>query len=138
LPGAVAVPNVALIGLIALFGALGALTRWGLSAWVGRVTDGAALPWGTVAVNVIGCLIFGLIAELSAQREMISTQTRAIVLVGFFGAFTTFSTFAYESSELLRAGRTMAALLNISIQNVAGLAAIILGVGAARLVSSAS
>ena len=76
---------------IALAGALGTLARYGLGGAVQTVL-GQNFPWGTLVVNAIGCLLFGLVWTLAEERLLISGHLRFIVLVGFMGAFTTFST----------------------------------------------
>jgi CrcB protein len=79
----------------------GTLARYALQGLVQRLFN-ASFPWGTVAVNLLGCFAFGVVWSLAEERLLISGQTRTILLVGFMGAFTTFSTFAFETSELLR------------------------------------
>ncbi len=117
---------------IAFFGALGALARYGLGGWVQRQASGA-FPWGTVAVNLSGCLAFGLIWTLASERHLIGGEWRVILLVGFLGAYTTFSSFVFETGEMMRAGEWLAALGNMALQNVLGLAALFAGIVLGRL-----
>jgi CrcB protein len=112
--------------LIALAGAAGTLSRYGLSALVYRLAGGT-FPWATLAVNVVGCFCFGLVWALGEGRGWMTPETRLIVLVGFMGAFTTFSTFAFETDGLMRTGRWLEAGGNIILQNVVGIAAVALG-----------
>jgi CrcB protein len=114
---------------VAVGGALGSLARYGLSAFVLRAT-GALFPIGTFAVNALGCLVFGVIAGVSEQRVALSPETRAFVLVGVLGGFTTFSSYIFESTALVRDGQFAAAALNIAGQVVAGLAAFWIGLAA--------
>jgi CrcB protein len=108
--------------VIALGGAVGALARYGLSGAVHRFAS-PYFPWGTFVVNVAGCLVFGFIAGLTDERLTIDQTTRAFLLVGVLGAFTTFSTFSFETVELLRNGETAAALMNAGGQLLLGMGA---------------
>ena len=116
---------------IALAGAAGTLARWGLSAAVYRLAGGA-FPFGTLAVNVLGSFLFGIIWVLGEQRGILSPGVRLVILVGFMGAFTTFSTFAFETDALLRTGRYWTAAVSVLLQNGAGVAAVVLGLAAGR------
>lgn len=120
------------IALIALAGALGTISRYTLSSLVQRIC-GTGFPWGTLVVNAIGCFLFGLVWSLADERMVISDQTRVIVLGGFMGAFTTFSTFAFETSGLLNESHWMLAGGNLILQNALGVACIFLGFAASRL-----
>ncbi len=117
--------------LIACAGGLGALARYGLSGVVQRAA-GSDFPWGTTVVNVTGCLAFGLLWSWMGARLSIGGEVRAIVLVGFMGAFTTFSTFAFETAQLLHGAQWLAAAGNLAIQNVVGIAAMFLGLAIGR------
>jgi CrcB protein len=118
--------------LIALAGGLGALARYGLTNLVHR-GFGWSVPWGTAVVNVVGCLVFGLIWGLSESRLGLSTEQRLVVLVGFVGSFTTFSTFIFEVGMQAKASQWFAVLGNMVGQNVVGVAALVAGLGLARL-----
>jgi fluoride exporter len=111
---------------IAAGGAVGAVARYTFAALVYRVVP-TLFPVGTFAVNVAGCLVFGLLAGLAEQRFAFGPVARSFLLVGVLGAFTTFSTFAFESVELVRDGQFLWALLNVGGQVVAGLAGIWVG-----------
>ena len=119
--------------LLGLAGGLGALARYGIGGAVHRVM-GAGFPWGTAAANLIGCFLFGLIWSLAEERLMISSQVRLIVLTGFMGSFTTFSTFIFESGMFVRDQQWFLALANLAGQNILGLAALAAGFALARLV----
>lgn len=119
--------------LIALGGGAGALSRYILAGLAQRF-GGGSFPVGTFAVNALGCLLFGLIWGLMENRAAIGPHTRLMVLTGFLGAFTTFSTYAFESAALMRAGQWMFALLNIAGQNIVGIALLMTGLMLARLV----
>jgi CrcB protein len=87
---------------IALGGAFGAVIRYAVSGWV-QLRASGTFPWGTLAVNVVGCLLMGLLAPLMLERAR--PEYRMLVLVGVLGAFTTFSTFGFETLERLNNGQ---------------------------------
>ena len=118
---------------IGIGGALGALARYGLGGWVQR-SCGAGFPWGTLVVNLVGCFLFGLAWSLAEQRLRISGEMRAVFFIGFMGAFTTFSTFAYETANLMRDAQFASAAANALVQNVVGVAFILLGLALGRAV----
>ena len=117
---------------IALAGALGALARYGLTGLVQRLT-GAAFPWGTAVVNLSGCFLFGLVWIWFTERTSLPGDVRIIVLTGFMGAFTTFSTFIFETGGLVQDGQWLAAGANLILQNVTGLIALLLGTALGRM-----
>ncbi|MBU1001517.1 MAG: fluoride efflux transporter CrcB [Proteobacteria bacterium] len=119
--------------LIALAGGAGALSRYGLAGLVQRLVGGS-FPLGTFAVNMLGCLLFGLVWGIFEDRTAFGPQARVMVLTGFMGAFTTFSTFAFESVALMRAGQWLFAAVNIAGQNLIGLALLFAGLKLARLI----
>jgi CrcB protein len=122
--------------LISLAGALGTLARYGLAAAVYSAL-GTAFPWGTLAVNVLGCLIFGAVMQAWGVN-VLSDELRAVISIGFLGAFTTFSTFSYESLAHLQEGRAAVALCNIAVSVLLGLGACWLGVLAAKAIWGAA
>jgi CrcB protein len=93
-------------------GALGALGRYWMSGGVYRLL-GRDFPWGTLTVNVVGSFLMGLLVVLFLERLAVEPEWRAAVLVGFLGAFTTFSTFSIETLTLIEEGFTAKALLNV-------------------------
>jgi CrcB protein len=88
---------------------------------------GARLPWATVAVNVLGSMLFGVLWALTENRMPISATLRLALLTGFLGAFTTFSTFAFETVQLAQNGRPGAAVLQVLLQTGASFGAILIG-----------
>lgn len=97
---------------IALGGALGALLRWGLANGVHAVL-GRAFPYGTLVVNVLGCLLIGVLFVLLVERLDLAAVWRGAILIGLLGGFTTFSTFTLETLTLLESGAWMRAGLNV-------------------------
>jgi fluoride exporter len=117
--------------LLAVAGSLGTLARYGLGGLV-QEHCGKVFPWGTVVVNLSGCLVFGILWAALEGRWPTSGETRTIVLVGFLGAFTTFSTFMFESTQLLHDSQWLPALGYMTIHNVGGLVAIVVGMNVGR------
>ena len=124
-------PSIQTAGAIALFGALGCLTRYWLSGlvytWAGR-----AFPWGTFAVNIVGAFLIGLIMEFSMRSTLISPSLRIGLTIGFLGGLTTFSTFSYETFRLLEDGELLIAMANVLASVVVCLLFTWIGILAAR------
>ena len=118
--------------LIGIGGALGAIARYALAGLVHRFTS-PFFPYGTVAVNLVGCLCFGLIVGLADERFVIGPTGRAFVLIGLIGGFTTFSSYTFETFELLRAGDVARAMANAGGQVIGGLIALWAGYSLARV-----
>jgi CrcB protein len=119
--------------LVALGGLVGSAARY----WIGGVvqrTSNADFPWGTLAVNILGCFLIGLIMTLSLERGVVGANLRLSLTVGFCGGFTTMSTFGYETLALLRDGAIVAAVANSSLTVVLGLCAVWLGTLVARVI----
>lgn len=117
--------------LLAVAGALGTLARVGLSGAVQRWA-GEGFPAGTLAVNAAGSFLFGLIWPLAEERLLLTPQARSIALAGFMGAFTTFSTFAFETGQFLSRGEWAMAAANLAAQNILGIGLFIAGAALAR------
>jgi CrcB protein len=120
------------LALLALAGALGTLARYGLAGLAQKLC-GASFPWGTLAVNIIGCFLAGLLWALFETRWAVSGETRILILVGFMGAFTTFSAYILETSELVWASEWLHAAGNVALQNIVGFAALFAGAALGRL-----
>ncbi len=88
---------------IALAGLVGTLLRYWLSGFVAR-QSGETFPWGTMAVNLIGCLVAGVVFFLTEERLLVSPPVRTVILIGLLGGFTTFSSFGLQTFTLLRDG----------------------------------
>ena len=111
---------------IGIGGFLGAIARYGVAVWIGRQW-GRSFPLGTFVVNVSGSFLIGLLMSLFTERFMVNPQWRLLFVVGFLGAYTTFSTFEYETGTLLRDGEWLIATLNIVLSVLVGFAALKLG-----------
>ncbi len=119
--------------LLAAAGALGTLARYGLGG-IAQRAFGSNFAWGTLAVNLTGCLFFGLVWALSENRLNITSQMRVVIFIGFFGAFTTFSSFVFETAEMLDDSQWLWAAGNFVIHNIAGLLCLILGLAIGRVI----
>ncbi len=118
--------------LLALAGTAGTLARYWLGGVVQRLC-GADFPWGTLVINASGCLLFGFVWTLAEERFLISGETRVIILTGFIGAYTTFSTFAFETAEQLRGTQWLLAAANLGAELGLGLACMFAGFFLGRL-----
>ena len=125
--------NVLLVGL---GGAAGAIARYLLGGIV-QERSGSLFPWGTLAVNVLGCLVMGLLAGLADARGFMTPGTRALLVVGVLGGFTTFSAFGNETMNLLLDRDLTRAALNVGLNVVLGVAAVWAGRAAILLVKGA-
>lgn len=118
--------------LIALGGAAGTLARYGVSLAGARSAERFNFPVGTVAVNLLGCFLIGLLNGLFADRVTIRPEVRAALVVGFLGGFTTFSSYAWETTALLEKRETVRLAATVLVSNVAGLLLVILGYAMGR------
>lgn len=119
---------------IAVAGAAGALARYGLSGLMHRFL-GAGFPWGTLAVNLAGCFLLGLLLEVSRQSGWVSPGFRTVAGIGFLGAFTTFSTFGVETYRSLESGDWLVAALNVLANVIGGLLLVAAGSSLARFLT---
>lgn len=117
------------LAYVALGGALGALARYGISGWV-YDRMGESFPWGTLVVNLVGCLALGLVIRW-LQVSAVSPEVRPFLTIGVLGAFTTFSTFSYETVALLQEGQWLRAGLYMGGSVVLGLIAMLAGMALA-------
>lgn len=118
--------------LVGLGGFFGSVLRYLVSGWVQGFAPGLTFPWGTLSVNLAGCFLLGIAAGWMEVRGMLAPETRLLVVVGFLGGFTTFSTFGLECFGLLQEqayGRLTGTLLG-SVGG--GVLAVALGVALAR------
>ena len=117
--------------LVGIGGAFGSILRYSVSGLVQDLSKSIAFPYGTLVVNLIGCLTIGFLSQLAESRGYFTAETRALVFVGILGGFTTFSTFGNETMNLWRDGESAFAALNIVAHLVLGLGAVWLGRGVA-------
>lgn len=119
------------IALLGLGATVGASARYYLTLWV-ALRLGVAFPYGTLAVNILGCFILGAFLTLAEARLQGHPELRLLVSTGFCGSLTTFSTFGYETVGLLSNGNYLAAALNIGGSGLLGIVAVVLGAALVR------
>lgn len=129
--------NFSMFLSVGLGGFFGAIARWSLSGLVQKYFGGV-FPYGTLTVNVLGCLILGLIMTCIDQRNMFSPQLRLLMTTGFLGSLTTFSTFSYESYSLLKNDMAKQAFSYVALNLVLGFIGIWLGIQLAKLIPGSS
>jgi CrcB protein len=122
--------NILLVGL---GGFAGAVARHLLGGWILHHTVSARFPWSTFAVNVLGCLLIGVLAGLAERFEMIGPAARLLLFTGVLGGFTTFSAFGLETTFLMRRGEILVALAYIAGSVMIGIGALWLGLRAVYL-----
>ena len=119
---------------VGLGGFVGAVARYVVSGWVHRVA-GVGFPWGTLTVNLAGCLALGALMGLVEARMAIAPAWRLFLGLGVLGSFTTFSSFGYETVELIRGGEFGLAFANAAGSLVFGAVAVVAGVALARWIA---
>lgn len=112
---------------VALGGALGSVSRYLLGTWVQSASRSIDFPFGTLAVNLIGCFVIGFLSQLAEARGVFTQEARALIFIGILGGFTTFSSFGNDTINLFRDGETFNALANVGANVILGLAFVWLG-----------
>lgn len=112
--------------LVAVAGAAGAVSRYGVGVLAAR-TLGDQFAFGTLVVNVVGCLALGVLVEAERATGLVTHPLRMLLIVGFLGAFTTFSAFGYETLRFVQDGAPSLAMLNLSANLVLGLGGVWVG-----------
>ena len=112
---------------LAIAGALGAVSRFLLSGAAYRLL-GSGFPYGTLCVNIIGSFLIGLVMQIGLNTDIIPQSLRTVITVGFLGAFTTFSTFSFETLNYIQDGVWGMALLNIAVNVIVCLLAVFAGI----------
>lgn len=110
-----------------LGGGIGTISRYFISGTMQSLL-GARFPYGTLIVNLLGCFLIGLLTVVLDQKFQMAPNLRLIVIVGFLGAFTTFSTFIFETANLIRDGQSLTAFLNVAVSVVIGFTVFRMGV----------
>lgn len=126
--------NPTQLGLIAIGGALGALSRYYVGYWVQSHMPKSQFPWGTFVINASGSFLLGLIMTLLTARILVSPNWRPLISIGFIGAYTTFSTFEYETAQITS---SWLALCNLVGSVVIGYGCVIFGIRLADVIASA-
>jgi fluoride exporter len=119
---------------IAVGGAAGSVARYLVDGWVlDRL--GGSYPYGTLAVNMTGAFVLGLLSALTIDRSILPADIRAPVMIGFLGAYTTFSTLMLESWRLVESGDVVAGTLNVVGSMALGIAAVVAGLTIGRVIA---
>lgn len=119
---------------VGLGGFIGSILRYLLGGFVNRLEIGALFPFGTLVVNVVGCLAIGFLVGMVDSKGFLSLQGRLLLFTGVLGGFTTFSTFAYETTQLFRVSQGAMAVINICLQGAFGLGGVWVGETVSRWV----
>lgn len=118
--------------LVGLAGFIGTVGRYLMSGVIAK-RYGETFPMGTLLVNLIGCFLVGLLFYLLEERFLVNQTARTVILIGFLGGFTTFSSFGLQTFTLLRDGESGLAVLNIAASNLVGLLLVWAGYTLARV-----
>jgi len=113
--------------LVGLGGFIGAVLRYLISGCIQNLTQSVAFPYGTLAVNITGCFLIGILSHLVESQAGITVEMRLLLIIGLLGSFTTYSTFSNETMNLLQDQRLLLALLNVATHTILGLSAVLLG-----------
>ena len=111
---------------------IGGVLRYLASTWVQKLSGAVTLPLGTAFVNILGCLLIGILAQMAETKALFTPEVRLLVMVGILGGFTTFSTFGYETFQLLGGGQYLEAILTVVTQVVVGVVCVALGYSLGR------
>lgn len=118
--------------LVFLGGGLGAVSRFALTSLISAKVE-TVFPWGTFAVNILGCFLIGVLFDV-LERELIGSDFRLLLQTGFLGGFTTFSSFGLETFSMLEAGDRVTGVSYLAASNVAGVLAVFLGILVSRAI----
>jgi CrcB protein len=113
--------------LVGIGGFVGAILRFVIGAQAQEFSRSVTFPFGTLVVNVVGCLVIGFLSYLVEVRGALTPNIRVLLMSGLIGAFTTFSSFSLETLNLLFGGKILLALTNLAANNLLGLAAVWIG-----------
>ena len=113
--------------LIAVFGAMGTLARYGLQGLV-QIRIGSTFPFGTLLINPTGCFLLGLIGQATLNRMIVPPEWRVAIAVGFFGGYTTFSSFGWETAKMLESGEWLRAITYVATSVIVGLLLSVAGI----------
>ena len=115
-------------------GFIGSTLRYVVAGWVQQLSKSLDFPYGTLAVNLIGCFVIGFLGELAEARGIFASETRLLIFIGLLGGFTTFSSFGNDTLNLVRSGQMLNALTNVAVNVLFGLLLVWLGRTVAYLV----
>jgi CrcB protein len=113
--------------IVGMGGFLGTVFRFMLVEWVHKLLNDPWYPYGTFAVNVLGCLLIGFLGGLAENKGLLGSEMRLFFVIGLLGGFTTFSAFGYETHAFFKDTQVLAAMMNIMSHVVLGIGAVFLG-----------
>ncbi len=119
--------------IVGIGGFVGAIVRYALAVWIGQAW-GRSFPLGTFVINVTGSFLIGLLMTLFTERYSFDPAWRLLFVVGFLGAYTTFSTFEYETGKLIRDSEWLVAAMNVVFSVTVGFIALKLGEVLAKII----
>lgn len=122
------------IFIVGIGGFIGSALRYLVSGWAQELSQMLDFPYGTLTVNLVGCFMIGLLAQLAEARGVFTSEARLLVFIGVLGGFTTFSSFGNDTLNLARSGQMLNALVNIAANVVLGLLLVWLGRNAAQFI----
>ena len=108
-------------------GFIGAIMRYAVTHWTRDLTSQSGFPYGTLIANLLGCLLIGALSVFAETHDWMTPAARAFLMIGFLGAFTTFSTFGLESHNLFQAGNAIKAAANVGLHVFLGILCVVLG-----------
>lgn len=127
--------QIYLVGLVGIGGGLGAIMRYALGGWVLHHSENARFPVSTFVINILGCLVAGLLTGLAEKYGLFSEQGKIFLFTGILGGFTTYSAFGLETTLLLRRGEYGIAAAYVSLSIAVGVAALWMGIRAIELMA---
>lgn len=119
--------------MVGMGGFAGSICRYLVSDLTQRLFNNPFFPYGTLTVNVLGCLLIGFLGGLSETRQIFTPEVRALILIGFLGGFTTFSTFGYEIFTAGRDGQMISVITNLLLHLILGLGSVWFGFSLSKL-----
>ena len=117
---------------VVLAGGTGTAARYGIVTLFGRFNAAGSFPWAIFTANMAGCYLFGMVWQAAESKTLFNDHVRLAILVGFMGAFTTLSTFAFDNAQMVKAGRWGALALNLALNNGVGIALVFAGFRTSR------
>lgn len=113
---------------VGIGGFFGCNARYLIGVLISRLFDEPTFPFATFIVNIVGCLLIGILGSLAENTELVSQPMQLFLIVGFLGGFTTYSAFGYQTLTLMRDGNLLSAFLNVTAHILFGFGAVWLGI----------
>ena len=120
--------------MVGIGGFAGSICRYLVARLSARLFETQFIPYGTLAVNISGCLLIGFLGGLLETRTILSPEVKAMILIGFLGGFTTYSTFGYEILTIFKQGEMLAVCAHLTLHLVLGFGAVFFGLSLSKMV----